>query len=113
MYPRFHCQNSVLKDKLDHNLAQDFARFKLFYPEHFSRRVQIKCLPGIKTIRVGRASEFRIRAGDEFLNNHRMHRFSEQLCSEHHENLGRAQINRGKNDVALATNGTDAILKLR
>jgi hypothetical protein len=41
----------------------------------------------------------------------RTHRFSEQLCSEHHENLGRARIN--KNDVELATDGTDAILKLR
>jgi hypothetical protein len=33
------------------------------------------------------------------LNNHRTHRFSEQLCSEHHENLGRAQIDKNKNDV--------------
>jgi hypothetical protein len=57
MYTRFHRQNSVLKDKLDHILAQDFTRFELFYPEHFSRRVQIN-LPRIKTIRVGRASEF-------------------------------------------------------
>jgi hypothetical protein len=38
-----------------------------------------------------------------------MHRFSEQLCSEHHENLGRARIDKNKNDVALATNETDAI----
>jgi hypothetical protein len=37
-----------------------------------------------------------------------MHRFSEQLCSEHHENLGRARIN--KNDVELTTDETDAIL---
>jgi hypothetical protein len=40
-----------------------------------------------------------------------MHRFLEQLCSKHHENLGRAQID--KNDVELATNEIDAILKSR
>jgi hypothetical protein len=48
MYTRFRRQNSVLKDKLSHNLVQDFARFELFYPEYFSRRVQIN-LPGIKS----------------------------------------------------------------
>jgi hypothetical protein len=42
-------------------------------------------------------------------NNHRTHRFSEQLCSEHHGNLGRAPIE--KNDVELATDVTNAILK--
>jgi hypothetical protein len=47
MYTRFRRQNSMLKDKLGHNLMQDFARFELFHPEHFSRRVQIN-LPGIK-----------------------------------------------------------------
>jgi hypothetical protein len=26
MYTRFHRQNSVLKDKLDHNLAHDFSQ---------------------------------------------------------------------------------------
>jgi hypothetical protein len=57
MYTRFRRQNSVLKDKLDHNLAQDFARFELFCPKHLSRRVQIN-LPGIKIIKVGQASEF-------------------------------------------------------
>jgi hypothetical protein len=56
MYTRFRRQNSVLNDKLDHNLAQDFARFELFCPKHFSHRVQIN-LPGIKIIQVGRASE--------------------------------------------------------
>jgi hypothetical protein len=34
-----------------------------------------------------------------------------QLCSEHHENLGRAWID--KNDVEHATDETDAILKSR
>jgi hypothetical protein len=57
MYTRFRRRNSVLKNKLGHNLAQDFTRFELFYPKHFSRRVQIN-LPGIKIIRVSRASEF-------------------------------------------------------
>jgi hypothetical protein len=56
MYTRFRRQNNALKDKLGHNLAQDFARFELFYPKHFSRRVPIN-LPRIKIIRVGRASE--------------------------------------------------------
>jgi hypothetical protein len=45
------------------------------------------------------------------LNNHRTHRFSEQRCSEYHENLGRARIDKNKNDVELATDETDAILK--
>jgi hypothetical protein len=31
--------------------------------------------------------------------------------SEHHKNFGRARIDKNKNDVALATDGTDAILK--
>jgi hypothetical protein len=61
---------------------------------------------------VGRASEFRIHVSDEFLNIHRVHRFSEQRCSEHHENLGQAWIDK-RNDVALATNETYAILKSR
>lgn len=45
-----HHQNTVnliilqcgLKNKLDHNLSHDFARFELFYPEYLSRRVQNK-----------------------------------------------------------------------
>jgi hypothetical protein len=45
------------------------------------------------------------------LNIHWTHRFSEQRCSEHHENLGRARID--KNDVELATDGTNVILKSR
>jgi hypothetical protein len=57
MYPCFRRQNSMVKNKVGHNLAQDFTRFKLFYLEHFSRRVQTN-LPGIKIIRVSRASEF-------------------------------------------------------
>jgi hypothetical protein len=57
MYTRFRRQNGVLKDKLDRNLAYNFARFELFYPEHFSRRVQTN-LPGIKIIRVSQAFEF-------------------------------------------------------
>jgi hypothetical protein len=65
MYTRFRRQNSVPKDKLGHNLAQDFARFELFYPEHFSRRVQIN-LPGIKNHPSGSSSRIRIRASDEF-----------------------------------------------
>jgi hypothetical protein len=65
MYTSFCQLNSVLKDKLGHNVAQDFARFGLFYLEHFSRRVQIN-LPRIKIIRVGRAFEFRIRVSDGF-----------------------------------------------
>jgi hypothetical protein len=44
MYTRFRRQNSVLKDKFGHNLTQDLAWFKLFYPEHFSRWVQINLL---------------------------------------------------------------------
>ena len=47
------------------------------------------------------------------LNNHRTHRFSEWRCSDHHENFWKSPNNRSKNDVALATNGTDAILKSR
>jgi hypothetical protein len=42
-----------------------------------------------------------------------MHRLSEQRCFEHHENLGRARIDKNKNDVELATDKIDAILKSR
>jgi hypothetical protein len=64
MYTRFRRQNSVLKDKLDHILAHDFARFELFYPEHFSRQVQTN-LPEIKSPS-GSSFRIRIRASDEF-----------------------------------------------
>jgi hypothetical protein len=98
-----------LKNKWDHNLAQGFAWFELFYPEHFSHRVKIN-LPGIKSSEwVGLPNLYSRERW--ILNNHRTHRFSDQLCSEHHENLGRARIDKNKNDVALATNETDAITK--
>jgi uncharacterized protein YcbX len=32
------------------------------------------------------------------LNTHQTHRFSQQTCSEQHENLGRARIDENKND---------------
>jgi hypothetical protein len=89
----------------------DDARFELFYTEYFSRRVQIN-LPGIKIIRVSRASEF-VFARTMNFNNHRTHRLSEQLRSEHHENFGRARTDKNKNDVALAIDETDTILKSR
>jgi hypothetical protein len=57
---------------------------------------------------MSRASEFVFARA---MNNHWTHRFLEQLCSEHHENFGRAWIDRNKNDVALTTDETDAILK--
>ena len=41
------------------------------------------------------------------LNNHQTRWFSEQLCSEHHENLGKARIDKDKNDIELATNETN------
>jgi hypothetical protein len=41
------------------------------------------------------------------LNNHQTRRFSEQLCSEHHENLGKARIDKYKNDIELATDEKD------
>jgi hypothetical protein len=37
----------VLKGELNHIRAQDFTRFTLFYPEHFSRQVPTNLL-GIK-----------------------------------------------------------------
>ena len=68
--------NSVLKNERNHNLAHNFTRFELFYPEHFSRRVQTN-LSGIKIIRVGLGFRIRVHASDEFLNTHRTHRFLE------------------------------------
>jgi hypothetical protein len=41
-----------------------------------------------------------------------MHRFSERRCSEHHENFERARINKNKNNAALTTDETDAILTI-
>jgi hypothetical protein len=70
------------------------VRFRLFCTEHFSRQVQS-----------GLSFRICIRASDEFLNNHRMHQFSEQLCSKYHENLGRTRID--KDDVELATDEID------
>jgi hypothetical protein len=64
MYTRFLRQNIVLKDKLDHILTHDFGRFELFYPEHFSHRVQTN-LPGIKSPS-GSSFRIRIRASNEF-----------------------------------------------
>jgi hypothetical protein len=57
MHTRFCRQNSMLKGELNHIRMQDFMRFTLFYPEHFSRQVPTNLL-GIKIIRVSQTSEF-------------------------------------------------------
>jgi hypothetical protein len=98
-------------DKLDPNLAQDFARFELFYLEHFSCRVQIN-LSGIKITQWVELPNSYLHERC-ILNKHWTHRSSKQLCSQHHENFGRARIDKNKNDVALAIDETDAILKSR
>jgi hypothetical protein len=82
----------------------------IIYSEKFIRRVLNK-FSRDRNHQSGSSFQIRIRPSDEFLNNHRTYRFSERLCSEHNENLGRARID--KNDVELATNETDAILKSR
>jgi hypothetical protein len=46
----------MLKDRLDRNLAQDFARFELFHSESFVVEFFLICSD--KIIRVSRASEF-------------------------------------------------------
>ena len=81
----------------------------IIYSENFICRV-LNLFVWDKIIRVGQASNF-VFARAIIFNTHRTHRFSEQLCSEYHENLGRARIDENKNDVALVTDGTDAILK--
>jgi hypothetical protein len=65
-------------------------------------------MPRIKCVKAHRVSDFVFARA---MNIHRTHRFLEQLCSEYHENFGRARIDKNKNDVALATDGTYAILK--
>jgi hypothetical protein len=85
------------------------ARTELFGTENFSRRVLFNLF--------GMKSEDWTKFPNSYsrkrwiLNNHRTHRFSEQLGSEQHENFGRARID--KNDVALGTDEIDAILKSR
>jgi hypothetical protein len=82
---------------------------RIICAENLSRRVLIN-LFGIKSSQwVGLPNSYSRKRW--ILSNHRTHRFLEQRCSEHHENLGRARIN--KNDVELAINETDAILKSR
>jgi hypothetical protein len=41
------------------------------------------------------------------LNNHQARQFSEQLCSEHHENLEKARIDKDKNNGELTIDETD------
>jgi hypothetical protein len=103
----------VLKNEWDHNFRHDFSRTTCDSYSFTSNILVVKfkfIFAQDKLVRVGRAPEF-VFARAMNLNNHRTHRFSEQLCSEYHENLGRARID--KNDVELATDETCTILKSR
>jgi hypothetical protein len=84
---------------------------RIICAENLSRRVQFNLL-GIKIVQVVRASEFGFTRAMNFKYSPDAPIFGTRR-SEHYENLGRAWINNNKNDVALATDGTNAILKSR
>jgi hypothetical protein len=78
---------------------------ELFFTENFSLQVLFNLF--------GLNSEGWTKFSNSFLcerwilNNHQTRRFSEQLCSEHHENLEKARIDKDKKDVELAPDDTD------
>jgi hypothetical protein len=81
-----------MKDKLDPNLVHDFSQ-TMRDSDYFAPDILVVKL---FLIYLGYKSSKGVELPNSYLrercilNNHRTHRFSEQLCSEHHKNLGRA-----------------------
>ena len=103
----------MMKDKLDPNLVHDFSQ-TMRDSDYFAPDILVVKL---FLIYLGYKSSKRVELPNSYsrerciLNNHRTHRFLERLCSEQHEKFRRARID--KNDVELATDETNAILKSR
>jgi hypothetical protein len=99
----------VLKDKLDPNLVLDFSQ-TMHDSDYFAPDILVVefylIYSGYKSSKWVELPNSYLRERC-ILNNHWTHRFSEQLCSEHHKNLGRARIDKNKNDVELATDEND------